>query len=80
MSSLLAAIDLPRVARLRVAQVLAESPREFVARARSRSLSNLATLDDALFEEGLRAMEADAAGGRLPDRIVEHLDLVVFGV
>jgi SAM-dependent methyltransferase len=78
MASLLASIDLPRVARLKVPQVLAESAEEFVARARSRSLSNLATLDDALFEEGLRTMERDAAEGRLPDRIVERLDLVVF--
>ncbi|MFI6071566.1 hypothetical protein ACIA5C_08250 [Actinoplanes sp. NPDC051343] len=54
------------------------SAEEFVARAWSRSLSNLATLDDALFEEGLRTMERDAAEGRLPDRIVERLDLVVF--
>ncbi|MEV6849690.1 methyltransferase domain-containing protein [Actinoplanes sp. NPDC051411] len=80
MSSLLASLDLPRVAHLKVSQVLAESPPEFVARARSRSLSNLATLDDTLFEAGLRALERDAADGGLPERVVEQLDLVVFGV
>ncbi|HEY0531431.1 MAG TPA: class I SAM-dependent methyltransferase [Actinoplanes sp.] len=80
MSSLPASLDLPLVAHLKVTQVLAESPPEFVARARSRSLSNLATLDDALFEAGVRAIERDAAEGRLPGRIAEQLDLVVFTV
>jgi SAM-dependent methyltransferase len=86
MSSLLAEVTealatagLPRLAHLQVGQVLAESPREFVERARSRSLSNLATLDEALYRAGLRAMEEDAAEGRVPVPIVEHLDLVVFG-
>lgn len=78
MASVLAAVDLPRVAHLKVSQVLAESPWEFVERARSRSLSNLATLDDAVFAEGLRAMEQDATEGHLPARIVEQLDLIVF--
>jgi SAM-dependent methyltransferase len=80
MSSLLASLDLPRIAHLKVAQTLAGSPQEFVERAGSRSLSNLATLDDDLFEAGLRAMEHDAAAGRMPERIVEQLDLVVFEV
>jgi SAM-dependent methyltransferase len=75
----LAAAGLPRVARRKVGQVLAESPRDFVERARSRSLSNLATLDDALFRSGVEAMERDAGEGRLPERITEHLDLIVFG-
>jgi ubiquinone/menaquinone biosynthesis C-methylase UbiE len=79
LESLTAALALPVVARRRVGQVMAESPAEFVARARSRSLSNLATLDDALFRAGLQAMERAAAEGRMPARIVEHLDLVVFG-
>lgn len=69
---------LVRCAHLKVGQVLAESPGEFAERARSRSLSNLAALDDDLFEAGLRALERDAADGRLPDRIDERLDLVVF--
>jgi ubiquinone/menaquinone biosynthesis C-methylase UbiE len=80
MASVLAALDLPRLAHRKVAQTLAESPRHFVERARSRSLSNLATLDDDLFERGLQAMERDAAEGELPAPVVEHLDLVVFRV
>ena len=80
MSSVLAAVDLPRIAHLHVEQTLAESPREFVERARSRALSNLAALDDDLFGRGIRAMERDAAEGRLPAPVVERLDLVVFGV
>jgi ubiquinone/menaquinone biosynthesis C-methylase UbiE len=69
---------LARCAHLKVGQVLAESPAEFAERAHSRSLSNLAALDDDLFEAGLRALERDAAEARLPARIDERLDLVVF--
>jgi SAM-dependent methyltransferase len=74
----LARAGLARVAHVQVGQVLAESRAEFVERARSRSLSNLATLDDGLFQAGLEAMERDARDGRMPERIVEQLDLVVF--
>jgi ubiquinone/menaquinone biosynthesis C-methylase UbiE len=79
LASLTSALALPAIAHLKVGQVLAESPQDFVSRARSRSLSNLATLDDSLFHAGLEAMERDAAEGRMPSRIVEQLDLVVFG-
>jgi len=78
-AAVLAAAGLARVAATQVEQVLAESREEFVARARSRTLSNLAGLDDASFERGLRAMRRDADDGSMPERIVERLDLVVFG-
>jgi SAM-dependent methyltransferase len=58
--------------------VPAESPDEFIDRARSRSLSNLAGLADSVFQSGLRAMEQHAREGGMQDRIVERLDLVVF--
>jgi ubiquinone/menaquinone biosynthesis C-methylase UbiE len=74
----LAAAGMPLTARRKVTQVVAESPEDFLVRARSRSLSNLATLDDRLFEAGLRELERDAGAGRLPERIDEELDLIVF--
>jgi ubiquinone/menaquinone biosynthesis C-methylase UbiE len=79
LKSLTAALALPVVAHRTVEQILASSPAEFVAKARSRSLSNLATLDDELFHAGLEDMERDSADGRMPSPIVERLDLVVFG-
>lgn len=77
-SKTLAAAGLVQVAHRRVGQVLADSAATFLARARSRTLSNLAALPDDLFHKGLQAIERDAANGHLPDRVVEHLDLVVF--
>jgi len=77
-SEVLAAAGLHQSQHVQVEQVLAESPDEFIDRARSRSLSNLAGLTDAVFQSGLRAMEQHAREGGMRDRIVEHLDLVVF--
>jgi SAM-dependent methyltransferase len=65
---------LDQCAHVRVEQTMDE----FVERARSRSLSNLAALPDDVFQAGLRALEQDARAGALPPRIVERLDLVVF--
>jgi len=66
--------------RAKVEQTLAGSPAELVDRVGARSLSNLAGLPDALFQKGLRMLRQHEREGRIPHRIVERLDLVVFGL
>jgi hypothetical protein len=61
-----------------VEQTLAGSPAELVDRVGARSLSNLARLPDALFRKGLRMLRQHEREGRIPRRVVERLDLVVF--
>jgi ubiquinone/menaquinone biosynthesis C-methylase UbiE len=75
---ILASAGIDLCAHATVEQVLAESPAELVDRVRTRSLSNLAGLADAVFENGLDALRRDAREGRIPQRVVERLDLVVF--
>jgi SAM-dependent methyltransferase len=77
-SEVLAAAGINLCRHVKVEQVLAESPDELIDRVRTRSLSNLAGLADAVFHDGLRAMEQHARDGGMPQRIVERLDLVVF--
>jgi SAM-dependent methyltransferase len=74
----LAAHGVIQCGHAKVEQVLAESRDEFIERVRTRSLSNLAGLADAAFQNGLRAMEQHAREGGMPARIVERLDLVAF--
>ena len=71
-SEVLAAAGLHQSQHVQVEQVLAESPDEFIDRARTRSLSNLAGLADSVFQSGLRAMEQHAGEGGMQDRIVFH--------
>ncbi len=66
------------VDHMRVPQVIAGDGDELIERARTRTLSNLAKLPDALFHAGLRALRQDAANGAIPYPVVEHLDLAVF--
>jgi ubiquinone/menaquinone biosynthesis C-methylase UbiE len=77
-SGVLAAAGFSLSRHVKVEQVLAESPDEFIDRVRTRSLSNLAGLADAVFQDGLRAMQRHAREGGMPQRVVEQLDLVVF--
>ncbi|GID28274.1 hypothetical protein Abr02nite_32570 [Paractinoplanes brasiliensis] len=65
-------------AHVRVEQTYANSPEELIEKAATRSLSPLADLPDQLFEEGLAALRADAAEGRIAVPVVEQLDLVVL--
>ena len=71
-SEVLAAAGLHQSQHVQVEQVLAESPDEFIDRARSRSLSNLAGLADSVFQSGLRVMEQHAGEGGMQDRTVFH--------
>jgi SAM-dependent methyltransferase len=73
-----AAAGLRQVAHRQVVQKLADNPEQFVARTRTRSLSNLARLPDAAFADGMRRLDDDARSGRLPEPLAETLDLVVF--
>jgi SAM-dependent methyltransferase len=77
-SNVLAAAGINLSDHMKVEQVLAASPDELIDRVRARSLSNLAALPDAVFQQGLRALKRDAQVGSVPQRIVEELDLVVF--
>ena len=66
------------VDHVRVRQAIAGDADELIDRVRTRTLSNLVTLPDALFHTGLRALQPDAANGAIPYPVVEHLDLAVF--
>ena len=72
------AAGLHPVARLGVDQRYADDAGELIAKVATRSLSNLAALPDAVFDEGLRRLTADARSGRLRFPLDERLDLVVF--
>jgi ubiquinone/menaquinone biosynthesis C-methylase UbiE len=74
----LASAGIQPVDHVKVPQAIAEDADELIERVRTRTLSNLVTLPDALFRAGLRALRRDAANGAIPYPVVEHLDLAVF--
>jgi hypothetical protein len=63
---------------VRVTRACRRSGADLVDKVRTRSLSNLAALDDNLFDEGCLALERDADARAISFPLVEHLDLVVF--
>jgi len=71
----LATLGVSRTARIQVSQRYAGSAAELVDKVATRSLSNLATLPDDVFDAGLHAVRRDAP--RLGYPLDERLDLVV---
>jgi SAM-dependent methyltransferase len=61
-----------------VAQVSAPSLRDFRERVKTRADTTLLALTDAEFEEGMRALDADAAAETEPRPVISYLDLLVL--
>jgi ubiquinone/menaquinone biosynthesis C-methylase UbiE len=74
----LGGVGMEPVAHVKVRQVIAADAEELIGKVRSRTLSNLASLPDAAFDAGLRALQQDAATGAIPYPVAEHLHLAVF--
>lgn len=74
----LTAAGLTPVGHVKVPQVIAEDADELLEKVRTRTLSNLANLSNALFCAGLQALQRHAVDGTIPYPVVEHLDLAVF--
>jgi SAM-dependent methyltransferase len=75
---LLDRVGMRQVSHRLVEQEMAADAADLVDRVRTRSLSLLAQLPDAVYETGLAALEAAARAGRVPSPVTERLDFVIF--
>lgn len=58
----------------------ARTKREYFNKIKQRVLSDLVILSDAEFEAGISRMEADIESNKIPEPVIEPIDLFVFRV